>query len=219
MTRGTRVFSRRGTWGCLATSGEFAPFIFNNVNGVHMNQTFRALLIGALSACSAMIAGNATATTTGATASAFVSGIAVRQSFTAGAEGTQATAAQVIPSSIGDVFVTAQASSVPGALRAAGVARTNGSPGGFQGLASASWADSFVISASAYDSSMTGTFSGAVEVTGELLVAFLGRVYSDAQIYATVVHPWPRPLRRSARTTPERVDAPRRPTRSVVPRR
>lgn len=151
-----------------------------------MNQTFRALLIGALSACSAMIAGNATATTTGATASAFVSGITVRQSFTAGAEGTQATAAQVIPSPIGDVFVTAQASSVPGALRAAGVARTNGSPGGFQGLASASWADSFVISASAYDSSMTGTFSGAVEVTGELLVAFLGRVYSDAQIYATV---------------------------------
>ena len=151
-----------------------------------MNQTYRALLIGALSALSALLAGNAVATTTSATASAFVNGATVRQSFTAGAEGTQASADQVIPSPIGDVFVSAQASSVPGALRAVGVARTNGSPGGFQGQASASWADSFVISAPGYDSSMTGTFSGAIQVTGELLVAFLGRVYSDGQIYATV---------------------------------
>ena len=151
-----------------------------------MNQTSRALLIGALSALSAMLAGNAVATTTSATAAAFVSGTTVRQSFTAGAEGTQATASQVIPSPFGDAFISAQASSLPGALRAAGVARTNGSPGGFEGDASASWADSFVISAPGYDTSMTGLFSGAVQVTGELLVAFLGRVYSDAQIYATV---------------------------------
>lgn len=151
-----------------------------------MNQKSRALVISTLSALGSMIAGNAVATTTGATASAFVSGATVRQSFTAGAEGTHATASQVIPSPIGDVFVSAQASSVSGALQAAGVARTNGSPGGFQGQASALWADSFVISAPDYDSSMTGTFSGAVQVTGELLVAFLGRVYSDAQIYATV---------------------------------
>ena len=151
-----------------------------------MNKSSSALLIGALSALGAMVACNAGATTTGATASAFVSGATVSQSFTGGAEGTQATAAQVIPSPIGDVFVSAQASSIPGALRVAGVARTNGSPGGFQAQASASWADSFVISATGYDSSMTGTFSGAAQVTGELLVAFLGRAYSDAQIYATV---------------------------------
>ena len=151
-----------------------------------MNHTSRALVIGALSALSAMLAGNAVATTTSVTAEAFVSGTTVRQSFTAGAEGTQATASQVIPSPFGDAFISAQASSLPGALRAAGVARTNGSPGGFEGDASASWADSFVISAPGYDTSMTGLFSGAVQVTGELLVAFLGRVYSDTLIFATV---------------------------------
>ena len=151
-----------------------------------MNRTSNALIVGALSVIGALISGNSAATTTSATASAFVSGATVRQTITAGAKGATATAAQVIPSPIGDVFVSAEASSVPGALGAAGVARTNGSPGGFQAQASASWTDSFVISAPGYDSAMTGTFSGAVQVTGELLVEFVGRVYSDSQSYATV---------------------------------
>lgn len=151
-----------------------------------MNRMSNAVLVGAISVLCAGLSGNAVATTTTATASAFVSGVTVSQSLSGGAEGTHASAAQVIPSRIGDIFVSAEASSVPGALRATGVARTNGSPGGFQGQASASWADSFVISAPGYDSSMTGTFSGAVQVTGDLLVDFLGRVYSDSQMFATV---------------------------------
>ena len=151
-----------------------------------MNYWFGSLPIGALCALAAIVPSDAIATTTGATASAFVSGATVSQSFTAGPAGTQAAANQVIPSPIGNIFVTAQASSFPGALRAAGVARTDGSPGGFQAQASSSWADSFVISAPGHDSSMTGLFSGAVQITGELLVAFSGRTYSDTQASATV---------------------------------
>ena len=150
-----------------------------------MNPT-TASLARALSILGALVCGNTMATTTGASASSFVSGTTISQSVAAGAEGAQASANQLIPSPIGDVFVSAEASSVPGALRAASSARTNGTPGGFQGHASASWADSFVISAPGYDSSMTGTFSGAVQVTGGLLVEYLGRVYSDSKIYATV---------------------------------
>ena len=151
-----------------------------------MNASFSNLIVGALWSYTVMAPGNAIATTTGATASAFVNGSTVSQSFTAGPTGIQASANQTIPSPIEGVFVSAQASSYPGALRAAGVAKNNGSPGGFQAQASAFWSDSFVISAPGYDSSMTGTFSGGVQVTGGLLVQFSGRTYSDTQVYASV---------------------------------
>lgn len=151
-----------------------------------MNRPSNVLQFGVLSVIVALAGNYCEAATTGAAASAFVSGTSVTQSITAGAEGAVASAAQVIPSPAGDVFVTAAAMSKPGVLRAAGVARSSGSSGGFQAQASASWADSFVISAPGYDSAMTGTFSGAVHVSGELLVEFVGRVYSDSQIYATL---------------------------------
>ena|GEM_PF-5212584 len=151
-----------------------------------MNLQSTVIAIGALSALTSIVSGNVSATTTSANASAFVSGTTVTQSFTAGAEGTQASANQVIPSVIGAAFVSAQASSFPGALRTVGVARTDGSPGGFQAQASSSWTDSFVIAAPGYNSSMTGLFSGAVQVNGGLLVDFSGRTYSGAQVYATV---------------------------------
>ena len=151
-----------------------------------MNLHVTHLAIAAITAMTGLGHGNASATTTGATASAFVSGTTVSRSMTAGSEGTQVAADQVIPSPIGDVFVSAEASSIPGALRAAGVARTSGSPGGFQAQASSMWADNFIISSNGYDSSMTGLFSGAVQVSGGLIVNFSGRTYSDTQAYATV---------------------------------
>lgn len=131
-------------------------------------------------------AGPAGAVSTGATAEAFVSGTTVKQEKTGGAAGAQASAAQVIPSPLGDVFVSSQASSLPGTLGASAVARTNGAPGGFQGQASATWSDAFVILADGHDASATGTFDGSVRVSGELLASFAGRVYADSQVYATV---------------------------------
>lgn len=157
-------------------------------DGVHMTIFHNGALTGVLIlfTCAATFHSNSNATITGATAAAFVSGTTVRQSFTVGPEGTQATASQTIPSPIGDVFVSAQSSSIPGAVRAASVARTDGSTGGFQGQASSWWSDRFIISAPGYDSSSTGSFSGAVQVTGGLTVEYSGRTYSDTQAYATV---------------------------------
>ena len=149
-------------------------------------KTSRILLSNALSVVGLAIAGHAVATTTHAEAHAFVSGNTVTQSVTAGAEGAQASAAQDVPSPYGDVFVSAQASSAPGTLSAVGVARTTGAPGGFQGSASASWADAFAINAAGHGPSETGTFSGSIDVSGELLTEFAGRVYADTQVYAIV---------------------------------
>ena len=149
-------------------------------------QTSRALLLSALSILGLAGAGQALATTTYADASAFAGGTTDHQFITAGAEGAQVSANRVIPSPIGDAFVSAQASSFAGALHAAGTARTGGAPGGFQARALASWVDSFAFTAPGYDSSMTGTFSGSVQVSGGLLVEFGGRTYADTQIYADV---------------------------------
>jgi len=128
----------------------------------------------------------AAAATTSASASAFVSGTTVSQSTTGGPEGVQASAEQVIPSASGDVFVSAAAVSAPGSLHAEGTARTSGTPGGFEGQASAQWGDSFVILASSHTVGTTGIFSGSANVTGSLIAEFFGRAYADAQIYATV---------------------------------
>ncbi|MBT9485958.1 MAG: PEP-CTERM sorting domain-containing protein [Rubrivivax sp.] len=130
--------------------------------------------------------GQAGATTTSAEASAFYSGTSVREAITAGAEGAQASANQVVPSELGDAFIDAQASSAAGVLHAAGVARTAGAPGGFQAQALAFWSDSFAFTAPGYDASMTGTFSGSVHVSGDLAVEFSGRTYTDTQMYADV---------------------------------
>lgn len=146
-----------------------------------MNRITTALLAGILS-----VAGPAGAVSTGATAEAFVSGTTVKQEKTGAAAGAQASAAQVIPSPLGHVFVSSQASSLPGTLGASAVARTNGAPGGFQGQAWATWTDAFVILAAGHDASATGTFGGSVQVTGELLASFAGRVYADSQVYATL---------------------------------
>jgi len=174
----------------------------------------RILPTSAASMIGLAIGSHAAATTTQADARAFVNGTSVTQSVTAGAEGAEASAEQVVPSPYGDVFVSAQAGSYPGRLRAppragpcpsrppagaqenlgrpcvflraAGEARTTGAPGGLQGSASASWADAFAITADGHAPLETGTFSGRIDVIGELLTELAGRVYSDTQIYATV---------------------------------
>lgn len=127
------------------------------------------------------------AATTTANASAFVSGTTVSDSHSTTTGVAQAAAAQVIPSPLGDVFVSAAASSMPGTLSASGSARTAGMAGGFQGQASANWSDAFVIAAPGYEGTATGTFSGAVLVSGSLsLDAFTGRVYEGSEVHVTV---------------------------------
>jgi hypothetical protein len=129
------------------------------------------------------VASNAMATTTGATASAFVSGHTLSQSDTQDKQGAQAGIERLVP---GGATIRAQASSTPGTLQAAGFAASDGLAGGFQGNATASWSDSFVISAPSHEAFQTGTFSGSASVSGRLLTKILGRAYSDAQIDATV---------------------------------
>ena len=143
-------------------------------------------------ACSALwlSAAPAGAAASGASASVFVSGSSVNDTKSGGATGVQASAAQTVPSPAGDVFVSAQASSGSASLGMAGVARSTGAPGGVQARASATWADSFTILAPGMAAGMaagaTGTFSGAVEVSGDLSFSFIGRVYADTFVGATV---------------------------------
>ena len=97
-----------------------------------------------LSACAIVgfaLAGHASATITYAEAYASVDGFPTdSHSITAGPGGAQTSAGQVIPSPVGDVFVSAEAASVPGALHAAGVARAN-LPTNAQLQALARWSD------------------------------------------------------------------------------
>ncbi len=122
----------------------------------------------------------------GATASAFAQGNNVTDSKTGAAVGVQVGAAQTVPSAAGDAFVSVEASSGSASLGMAGNARSSGAPGGFQASASATWADSFTILAPGMAAGATGTFSGAVEVSGELSFSFIGRVYADTSVGATV---------------------------------
>lgn len=147
---------------------------------------FAILPVGATLLLAALWPLAATATTTGASATASGAGVTVQQSFVGGAQGTQASAAQTFPTPYGDAYLSAEAASLPGALRAAGASRSGGAPGDFQARASASWADSFVIAAPGRSSSETGFFSGSVEVTGELLVAYAGRTYADALVFGSI---------------------------------
>lgn len=82
-----------------------------------------------LSACAILgfaLAGHASATITYAEASASVNGFPTdSHSITAGPGGAQTSAGQIIPSPVGEVFVSAEAASVPGALHAADVTRAN----------------------------------------------------------------------------------------------
>ena len=86
---------------------------------------FRTLTISALSALALAFAGPTAAVTT------FAQVVAVTGARTAGdlhsasggAEGAQISAGLVIPSAAGDIFISAEAASIPGALHAAGVAR------------------------------------------------------------------------------------------------
>ena len=139
-------------------------------------------------ACSALwlSAAPAGAAASGASASAFVSGSTVNDTQSGGATGVQAGAAQTVPSPAGGVFVSAQASSGFASLGMAGEARSTGAPGGFQAQASATWADSFTILAPGMAAGATGTFGGAVEVSGDLSFNFIGRVYADTGVGATV---------------------------------
>lgn len=89
-----------------------------------------------------IVAGNAMATTTGATVSAFVSGHTLSQSDTQDKQGAQASIERLVP---GGATIRAQASSTPGTLQAEGFAASDGLAGGVQGNATASWSDSFVI--------------------------------------------------------------------------
>jgi hypothetical protein len=134
-------------------------------------------------------AGEAAATTTTATAWASALSLTVSQTDTGDATGAQASASQTIPSAAGDVFVSGEATSVAGALGAAGVASTE-VPTDVQAVGFAGWADGFVITAPGYDSAMTGTFSGSALVSGDLSVEFIGRAYADAQVFGhIVIHP------------------------------
>lgn len=126
------------------------------------------------------------AATSGATSTAFAQGSSVTDSRTGAAIGVQVGAAQTIPSAAGDAFVSVEASSGSASLGMAGNARSNGAPGGFQASASATWADSFAILAPGMAAGATGTFSGAVAVSGELSFSFIGRVYADTGVGATV---------------------------------
>ncbi len=126
------------------------------------------------------------AATSGATASAFAQGSSVTDSKTGSAIGVQVGAERTIPSAAGDAFVSVQASSGSASLGMAGNARSNGAPGGFQASASATWADSFTILAPGMAAGATGTFNGAVAVSGDLSFSFIGRVYADTGVGATV---------------------------------
>ena len=149
-----------------------------------MKFSSRILMSSIVPALGLLLSGHAIGTTTRADASAFVSGGTQSQTNTGGPGGAQASASQVIPSPAGNVFVSAQASSFPGTLRAVGVARTDGTAGGFQGQGFALWADGFTISAFGYHGPVTGTFSGSVQVNGGLLALFGGRSIADTQIFA-----------------------------------
>ena len=149
----------------------------------------RRSLVPALALLALMAASPTTpvlAATSGATASAFAQGSTVTDSKTGTAIGVQVGAAQTIPSAAGDAIVSVEASSGWASLGMAGNARSNGAPGGFQASASATWADSFTILAPGMAAGATGTFSGAVDVSGELSFSFSGRVYADTGVGATV---------------------------------
>lgn len=148
------------------------------ITGIHCGCVVSTLLL-ALS-----FADHAAATTTTANVSAFVSGHTVSDSDSAGAGGAHALASQTIPTPAGGIFVTAEASSAPGAVRATGDVRTYGG-GGLQAQGKAIWVDTFAIQ-SAGMGGMTGTFSGSVQVNGSLIVEITGRSYADTQIYADV---------------------------------
>lgn len=129
-------------------------------------------------------ADRAAATTTTANASAFVGGVTVSDSDSAGPGGAHALASQTIPTTAGGLFVTGEASSAPGTVRATGDARTDGG-GALQAQARASWLDTFAILSAGKDGA-TGTFSASVQVGGGLFVEIAGRSYADTQIYADV---------------------------------
>lgn len=133
---------------------------------------FSILTTGALSMLTLAFPGPTVAVTTLAQVMAVTGArtAADLHSASGGAGGTQISAALVIPSAAGDIFISAEAASIPGALHAAGVARNGVITGRCtQAEAYAFWGDSFVISALGHDPSMTGTFTGAITVSGGLL--------------------------------------------------
>lgn len=108
------------------------------------------------------------------------------QTLTGGPTGVAAGVGTTIPSPIGDVFMSAQASSSLGALGATGSARSEGLAGSFQGYATATWTDSFTFNAGTPNANTAGSFSGVILVSGGLDFVFAGRAYADTQIRATV---------------------------------
>lgn len=108
------------------------------------------------------------------------------KSFTGGPTGVAVGVGTTIPSPVGDVFMSAQASSSLGALGAAGTARSEGLAGSFQGYASAAWSDSFTFNAGPPNANTVGSFGGVILVSGGLDFVFAGRAYADTQISATV---------------------------------
>lgn len=108
------------------------------------------------------------------------------KALTGGPTGVSVGVGTTIPSTVGDVFMSAQASSSLGALGAAGSARSAGLAGSFQGYATAAWSDSFTFNADPSNVNTVGSFSGVIMVSGGLNFAFAGRAYADTQISATI---------------------------------
>ena len=126
---------------------------------------------------------HASAVVTYAEATANLAGeIPIMNTVTAGAEGAQTSADLVVSGILGDVFLTAQALSRPGALLVAGVARSTVPNTNAYAATQAVWADSFPITAGGFDSTRTGTFSAAVDIGGELRADITGLGIGGANV-------------------------------------
>ncbi len=131
---------------------------------------------------------HAIATTTGATAYVAVEGFdTIINTVSAGAGGAHTVADRLVTAPGGEplVKVGAEASSRPGELAVTGIA-LGYVPTTAQAQGQAIWSDAFAITAPGHGPSETGTFSGTVGVSGQLLVDFTGRAYAITRVESSV---------------------------------